>query len=74
MLGGQKTLRASLGEKVRYRDEQTITQLLQKMLVEVNGLFREQQLTHFFTALGTKIWAKHSVDFSSGVQNTFYVQ
>lgn len=44
------------------KDESTIKNLLAKMPEDVSRSFNEQQLTHLFTALGTKNWAKHSID------------
>jgi hypothetical protein len=57
--------------KTDIRDEQTIKQLLQKMPDEVNNSFSEQQLTHIFTALGTKNWANHSVDLRGAFKIPF---
>jgi hypothetical protein len=48
--------------KKEIKNEQTIRLLLEKMPEEVANSFNEEQLTHLFTALGTKEWAKHSVD------------
>ena len=58
-------------KKADIRDEQTIKQLLQKMPDEVNNSFSELQLTHIFTAIGTKNWANHSVDLRGAFKIPF---
>ena len=51
------------------KKEETIKQLLEKMPRKVANSFTEQQLSHLYTALGTKKWSKHSVD----VRGTFRI-
>lgn len=44
------------------KNELVIKELLEKMPKDVANTFDEKQLTHLFTAIGTKNWAKHAVD------------
>lgn len=44
------------------KNELVIKELLDKMPDDVASSFDEKQLTHLFTAIGTKKWARHAVD------------
>ena len=48
--------------KKNIKDEQTIVNLLSKMPKSVAESFNEEQLTHLFTVLSARSWAKHSID------------
>lgn len=44
------------------KDELVIKELLDKMPDDVAATFNDEQLTHLFTAVGTKNWARHTID------------
>ncbi|WP_243834566.1 3-phosphoshikimate 1-carboxyvinyltransferase [Psychromonas algarum] len=58
--------------KKNIKDEQAIKDLLSKMPKSVAESFSEEQLTHLFTIVSTRSWAKHSMDLRGTVKIPFY--
>lgn len=58
--------------KKQIRDEQAIKAMLEKMPQKVADSFSEEQLTHLFTIISSKSWAKHSIDLRGTFKIPFY--
>jgi hypothetical protein len=53
-------------------NQPAITKLLSRMPEEVASSFTDEQLTHLLTAVGSRGWGKHKVDFRGTFKLPFY--
>ena len=53
-------------------DQPAIIKLLSRMPEEVANSFTDEQLTHLLTAVGSRGWGKHKVDFRGTFKLPFY--
>lgn len=53
-------------------NQPAIKKLLSRMPEEVANSFTEEQLTHLLTAIGSREWGKHKIDFRGTFKLPFY--
>jgi hypothetical protein len=53
-------------------NQPAIKKLLSKMPEEVASSFSDEQLTHLLTAVGSRSWGKHKIDFRGTFKLPFY--
>jgi hypothetical protein len=53
-------------------NQPAIKQLLSRMPDEVASSFSDEQLTHLLTAVGSRSWGKHKIDFRGTFKLPFY--
>ena len=56
----------------RITEQPAIKKLLSRMPEEVANSFTDEQLTHLLTAVGSRGWGKHKVDFRGTFKLPFY--
>ena len=56
----------------RITEQPAIKKLLSRMPEEVASSFTDEQLTHLLTAVGSRGWGKHKVDFRGTFKLPFY--